>query len=108
MVLGKCFAIRVVVGMSLTQQSTMMSISNRLPRSRCHHTIHIGFFRKKPYAAAAVAAGVLSPSMAGATQVPTSASVLASLTGAIDHHITNFESAEMSSFLGELRNVLGN
>jgi hypothetical protein len=44
MVLGKCFAIRVVVGMSLTQQSTMMSISDRLPRSRCHHTIHIGFF----------------------------------------------------------------
>jgi hypothetical protein len=44
MVLGKCFAIRVVVGMSLTQQSTMMSISNWLPLSRCHHTIHIGFF----------------------------------------------------------------
>jgi hypothetical protein len=42
--LGKCFAIRVVVGMSLTQQSTMMSISDQLPLSRCHHTIHIGFF----------------------------------------------------------------
>ncbi len=34
--------------------------------------------------AAAVAAGVLSPSVAGATQVPTSASVLASLTGVVD------------------------
>ncbi len=29
-------------------------------------------------------AGVLSPSVAGATQVPTSASVLASLTGVVD------------------------
>jgi hypothetical protein len=46
MVLGKCFAMKVVVGMSLTQQYTMMSISGRLPRSRCHHTIHIGFFRE--------------------------------------------------------------
>ncbi len=62
----------------------------------------------KPYAAAAVAAGVLNPSVAGATQVPTSASVLASLMSVIDQHITNVESAEMSSFLGELRNVLGN
>jgi hypothetical protein len=44
MVLGKCFAIKVVVGISLTQQSTMMSISNQLPLSRCHLTIHIGFF----------------------------------------------------------------
>ncbi len=62
----------------------------------------------KPYAAAAVAAGVLSPSVASATQVPTSASVLASLTSVVDQHITNIKSAEMSSFLGELRNVLGN
>ncbi len=63
----------------------------------------------KPYTAAAVAARVLSPSVAGATQVPTSASVLASLTSGVDGHITNVESAEMSSFLGELvRNVLGN
>ncbi len=62
----------------------------------------------KPYTAAAIAAGVLSPSMAGATQVPKSASVLASLMGVINQHITNVESAEMSSFLGELRNVLGN
>ncbi len=46
--------------------------------------------------------------MAGATQVPTSASVLASLTGVVDQHITNVESAEMISFLGELCNVLGN
>jgi hypothetical protein len=53
-------------------------------------------------------AGVLSPSMAGDTQVRTSASVLASLTSVIDQHITNVESAEMSSFLGELCNVLGN
>ncbi len=47
-------------------------------------------------------------SVAGATQVPTSASVLASLTDVVDWHITNVKSAEMSSFLGELRNVLGN
>jgi hypothetical protein len=33
-------------GMSLTKQSTMMSISNQLPLSRCHHTIHIGFFQE--------------------------------------------------------------
>ncbi len=108
MVLGKCFAIRVVVGMSLIQQSTMMSISNRLPLSRCHHTIYIGFFRENLTPLPPVADGVLSPSVAGATQVPTSASVLASLTSVVDHHITNDESAEMSSFLGELRNVLGN
>jgi hypothetical protein len=38
----------------------------------------------KSYAAAAVTAGVLSPSVAGATQVPTSASVLASLTSVVD------------------------
>jgi hypothetical protein len=62
----------------------------------------------KPYTAAAIAAGVISPSVAGATQVPTSASVLASLTSVVDQHISNVESAEMSSFLGELRNVLGN
>ncbi len=62
----------------------------------------------KLYTAAAIAAGVLSPSVAGDTQVPTSVSVLDSLTGAVDQHITNVESAEMSSFLGELRNVLGN
>ncbi len=71
-------------------------------------TIHNGFFWEKPYTAVAVAAGVLSPSVAGATQVPTSASVLACLTGVIDQHITNVESAEMISFLGELCNVLGN
>jgi hypothetical protein len=86
----------------------MMSISDRLPLSRCHHTIHIGFFWGKLYTAATIAAGVLSPSVAGATQIPTSASVLASLTGVVDQHITNVESAEMSFFLGELRNVLGN
>jgi hypothetical protein len=62
----------------------------------------------KPYTAAAVAAGVLSPSVAGATQVPTPASVLASLMGVDDRHITNVKSAEMNSFLGELCNVLGN
>ncbi len=47
-------------------------------------------------------------SVAGATQVPTSVSVLASLTGVVDQHITNVKRAEMSSFLGELCNVLGN
>ncbi len=62
----------------------------------------------KPYTAAAVAAGVFSLSVADATQVPTSASVPASLTGVINQHITNVESAEMSSFLGELCNVLEN
>ncbi len=62
----------------------------------------------KSYATATVAAGVLNPSVAGATQVPTSVSVLASLTSVVDQQITNVESAEMSSFLGELRNVLGN
>ncbi len=102
MVFGKCFAIRVVVGMSLTQKSTMMSI-----KAPPHHPYWL--LSGKLYTAAAVAAGVLSPSVAGATQVPTSASVLASLTtSVVDRHITNVESAEMSSFLGELRNVLGN
>ncbi len=62
----------------------------------------------KPYTAAAIAAGVLIPSVAGATQVPTHASVLASLTGVDDQYITNVKSAEMSSFLGELCSVLGN
>ncbi len=38
----------------------------------------------KSYTAATVAAGVLSPSVAGATKVPTSASVLASLMGVVD------------------------
>ncbi len=38
----------------------------------------------KPYTTAAIAARVLSPSVAGATQVPSSASVLASLMGVID------------------------
>ncbi len=66
------------------------------------------FLSGKTYAAAAVAAGVSSPSVAGATQVPTSASVLASLTSVVDRHMMNVESAEMSSFLGELRIVLGN
>ncbi len=63
---------------------------------------------RKPCTAAAVAVGVLSPSVAGATQVPTSASVLASLTSVVDRHITNVKSAEMSSFFGEFHNVLGN
>ena len=63
----------------------------------------------KPYTAAAVAAGVLNPSVAGATQIPTdSASLLAGLTGVVDRHLTNVESSEMSSFLGDLRDVLGN
>ena len=46
--------------------------------------------------------------MAGAAQVPTSVSVLASLTGVVDQHITNVESVAMSSILGEPCNVLGN
>ncbi len=46
--------------------------------------------------------------MADAAQVPQPASVLAGLTEVVDQHITNFKSAEMRSFLGELRNVLGN
>ncbi len=71
-----------------------------------HHPYWL--FLGKPYAAAAVAAGVLNPSVAGATQVPTSASVLASSTSVVDQHITNVKSAEMSSLLGELHNVLGN
>ncbi len=62
----------------------------------------------KPYTAAAIAAGVLSSNVAGATQVSTSVSVLASLMGVADRHITNVKSAEMSSFLGELCNVVGN
>ena len=62
----------------------------------------------KPYSAAAVATGMLTPSVAGDAQLPTPVSVLAGLIGVIDQHITNVESAEMSSFLGELRNVLGN
>ncbi len=62
----------------------------------------------KPYSASAVAAGLLTPSVAGAAQVPQPASVLAGLTGVIDQHFTYVESAEMSSFLGELCNVLGN
>ena len=62
----------------------------------------------KPYSTAAVAAGVLTPSVAGAAQVPQPVSMLVGLTGVIDWHITNVESAEMSSFLEELRNVLGN
>ena len=62
----------------------------------------------KPYSAAAVAAGVLTPSVAGAAQVPPPVSKLAGLTGFINRHITNVESAEMSSFRGKLRNVLGN
>ncbi len=62
----------------------------------------------KPYSATAVAAGVLTPSVAGAAQVPKPASVIVGLTRVIDQHITNVKSAEMSFFLGELCNVLGN
>ena len=70
-----------------------------------HHLCWL--FGGKPYSAAAIATGVLSPSVAGVTQATTSVSVLASLTGVVDQYIANVESAEMSSFLGELRNVLG-
>jgi hypothetical protein len=109
MVLGKCFAIKVVVGMNLTQQ---VKYHDEHQRSAATFKVppHYPYWllSGKSYAAAAVAARVLNPSVAGATQVPTSASVLASLTSVVDRHITNVESAEMSSFLGELRNVLGN
>ena len=108
MVPGKCSAIKVVVGMVLTQQNIMRSSSDWWLLSKCHHTIHIGFLQGKSYNAAAVAAGVLTPSVAGAAQVPKPASVLAGLREVINQHITNVKSAEMSSFLGELRNVLGN
>ena len=107
MVFGKFFAIQVVVGMRLTQQNFMRSSSNRWLLSKCHHTIY-WLLSGKPYSAAAVAAGVLTLSVAGAAQLPQPASVLAGLTGVIDQHITNVESAEMRFFLGELRNVLGN
>ena len=107
MVHGKCFAIRGVGGMRLIQQNFMMSISVRLLPLRCHQVIRIGFFWEN-LTAAAVAAGVLNPSVAGATQSPGPASLLVGLTSVVDKHLTNVESSEMSSFLGELRNVLGN
>ncbi len=47
-----------------------------------HHSYRL--LLGKPYNTAAIAAGVLSLSVAGATQVPTSASVLASLMGVVD------------------------
>ncbi len=108
MVLGKYFAIRVD-GWNESHTTKYHDEHRQLVATfkvPPHHPYWL--LLGKLFTAAAVAAGVLSPSVAGATQVPTSAPVLASLTGVIDRHITNVESAEMSSFLGELHNVLGN
>jgi hypothetical protein len=58
-----------------------------------------------------VAAGVtFAPTGAGAasTGSTTSGSVLASLRGVIDGALTTTESSEVSSFLADFRNVLGN
>jgi hypothetical protein len=57
----------------------------------------------------AIVAGVtFAPTGAGAvsTGSTTSGSVLASLTGVIDHALTTTKSSEMSSFLADFRNVL--
>jgi hypothetical protein len=59
----------------------------------------------------AIVAGVtFAPTRAGAasTGSTTSGSVLASLTGVIDCALTTTKSSEMSSFLADLGNVLGN
>ena len=60
----------------------------------------------------AVVAGVtFAPTGAGATSTgegTASGSMLSSLTGVVDWHITTSKSAEMSSFLGELCSMMGN
>ena len=60
----------------------------------------------------AAAAGVtFAPTGAGATSTGAgtmSGSMLSSLTGLVDRHITTTKSTEMSSFLGELRSMMGN
>ena len=62
------------------------------------------------YQAATVAGAIVIPG-AGA-MVPGSTgiggSMLGSLTGLVDHAITSTESSEMSTFLSEFRNALGN
>ena len=60
---------------------------------------------------AAVAAGVtFAPTGAGAASTGSTMSglVLASLTGVIDRASTTTENSEMSSFLADFHNVLGN
>jgi hypothetical protein len=64
----------------------------------------------KPYQAAAVVGSVLALPGAGAS-VPGSAgsgSMLGSLTSLVDRTITSTENSEMSAFLSEFCNVLGN
>jgi hypothetical protein len=57
-----------------------------------------------------VAGAIAALPGAGATATGTtgSGSMLGSLTGLIDRTMTSTESSEMSSFLSEMRNVLGN
>ena len=64
----------------------------------------------KIYPAVAAAGVTFVPTGAGAasTGSTTSGSVLVSLTGVIDCALTTAESSEMSSFLADFRNVLGN
>ena len=58
---------------------------------------------------AAVAGGVIIGSASVADAAQTSRSVtFGALTDVIDRHITSVESAEMSYFLGDLRNMRGN
>ena len=59
----------------------------------------------------AVADVTFAPTGAGATSTgagTASGSMLSSLTGLVDRHMNTSKSAEMSSFLGELRSMMGN
>jgi hypothetical protein len=80
--------------------------SFRLP---AHHPWYIT--SGKVYQAATVAGAIVTLPGAGAT-VPgstgTGGSMLGSLTSLVDRAITSTESSEMSTFLSEFRNVLGN
>ena len=65
----------------------------------------------KIYQTAGVAGTFAALPGAGATETGTTGSggfVLGNLTGLIDHTMTSTESSKMSSFLSEMRNVLGN
>jgi hypothetical protein len=63
----------------------------------------------KIYQAACAAAVVTGlPRVSAASTSSGGASMLGSLTSVIDRAITSTESAEMSSLLAEMRNVLGN
>jgi hypothetical protein len=80
--------------------------SFRLP---AHHPWYIT--SGKVYQAATVAGAIVTLPGAGATVHGSSGiggSMLGSLTGLVDRAITSTESSEMSSFLSEFRNVLGN